>query len=176
METSEHEAETKPTRKRTSKKIALFGIGFVVVAALLAGLWAWQATRPKSLMPQDIRTQATAFTPYFYFDKIPAGYELSASQLDKELGVALFSLKKLGRPTVSISEQRLSGNLNPNTLLKGGESVRDAVKPAIINSVEGRYVGIMVDTDNKTLILLNTTGDAEKQDLKDLLQGLKPIK
>jgi|GEM_PF-2411208 len=181
MESSEHTAveasEVKPTRTKKSKKKILFG-SFVIVAALLigAGFWVWQAMQPKSLMPKDISSQITTFTPYFYFDEVPAGYKLSKSRMEKEFGVALFSLTKLGRPAITMSEQPLSSGLDPNQLLKGGESVRGAAQPATINSVEGRYVGIMVDTSNKTMILLNTTNDAEKEDLKDLLRGLKPVK
>jgi hypothetical protein len=177
---SEHTAteisEAKPARTKKSKKKLLFGSLILAAVLIGAGFWTWHAMQPKSLMPKDISSQITTFTPYFYFDEVPAGYELSKSRVEKEFGVALFSLTKLGRPAVTLSEQPLSSGLDPNQLLKGGESVRGAAQPATINSVEGRYVGIMVDTKSKTMILLNTTNDAEKEDLKDLLKGLKPVK
>jgi len=171
------EADIVSARYKKSKKKLLFGsIAIAVVLLAVGAFLIWRTMQPKSLMPKDIKSQITAFQPYFYYDEVPAGYKLADTQLDKEFGVVLFSLTKLGRPAVSISEQPLSSSLDPNQLLKGGESVRGAELPATINSVEGRYVGIMVDTERKTMILLNTTSEAEKQDLQDLLKGLKPVK
>lgn len=181
MESNEREqaevAYKTPSHHSKSKKKLVIGSVILAIAIIVGGgFWVWQATRPKFLMPKDISSQVTSFTPYFYFDEVPAGYKLADSRLDKEFGVALFSLTKLGRPAITVSEQPLSGSVDPNKLLKGGESVRGTTGPATINQVEGRLVGIMINTDNKTMILLNTTSDAEKQDLKDLLKGLKPIK
>ena len=181
MEINEHGPEVdydaRPMHRKKSKKKYLFGLSILLAAVVIGGgFWAWRTMQPKPLMPKDISSQITTFRPYFYFDEVPADYKLADSRFDKEFGVALFSLTKLGRPAITIAEQPLSSELDPNQLLKGGESVRDTAGPATINSVEGRLVGIMVDTENKTMILLNTTTDAEKQDIKDLLKGLKPIK
>jgi hypothetical protein len=176
----EEEAQgEKPVKRRGSVKPG-YVFGIIAAIAILAGAAGggytlWKSKQPKSLLPRELASQEVNFLPYFYFDKIPANYTISSSEYNEANGALLVTFTRPGRASISLSEQRLSGGLDLEGLMRGGETVRGAAEPAIINKVPGRFVGIMADTDGKTLILFNAPNDADKQDLSDLIAGLKPL-
>jgi hypothetical protein len=164
-----------PPKRRVSKKVLASILGLTIFGLLLLGGLLWQLKAPSSLLPADSIPQNARFLPYFYFDEVPAGYQLGDVTADKETGVVLFELTHPEKPTVMLAEQSFSDKINPDDLLRDGDTVKDTAHPAAINSVEGRLVGIMIDSETATMILFNAPGDADKQDLKALLQGLKRV-
>lgn len=150
--------------------------GIAVVLLVAGGILFWQLRPSQALLPEKFATRTDSFQHYFYFGKMPAGYHIDEENAGYAESILIIPLKKPDQPTVVMTQQRLSEDLDTEELMKNGDKVTDAVKPAVINSVEGRLVGILIDKDGKTLVLLNSPGNTDKETLKALLQGLRPVK
>jgi hypothetical protein len=151
----------------SSQRLIIFGVGLIVLG--VGGFFIWKASQQDSLLPKDL---TSANVPYFYFDQVPAGYHIKETRTDDEFGVTAIGLAKAGRPEIILTEQKVSNSPGMEALAKNGEEVNDTPYPAVINSVEGRLVGIM--SDSKSLVIFNAPTGTDKQDLKRLLQGLEP--
>jgi len=161
--------EAKPKKQHILVKRLLL-TALLIVLIGICSFFVWKLNRPKSLLPKNI---SATNAPYFYFGKIPAGYYLKESRTHEELDATAFGLAKPGKPEIILTEQKITKGPDMDQLMQNGEEIKDAPYPAVINAVEGRIVAIMSDTDSKTLVILNAPGNAEKQDLKQLLLGLK---
>ena len=177
MEAGEEIVIKKPRRVWLPRQLFLmFGLPILLGVSGGIGYAVWKSQQPKSLLPASVASSETAFLPYFYYDEIPVNYTVSKASFDAASGIMLITLTRPGRPPISLSEQLLSDKIDLDGIMRGGETVEGAPKPAIINKVPGRYVGIMADSDGKTLILFNTTNETEKRDLSKLISGLLPVK
>jgi hypothetical protein len=168
--------EQAPARKPGRKKVRLIVGCLAILLAVASCLFLWQASRPNSLLPGEARALLDAgYTPYYYFDSIPAGYTLRDTQIDNDL--AVFTLGKKGSPTIALTQQQLPAELDTDELIQDSdEKIRDTAQEAILNSVEGRKVAVMIDKQGGTLIILNAPRDTDKEDIKSLVRGLRPVK
>lgn len=158
------------------QKLLLIAVGIIAGILIAGGIVFWHAHQRQSLLPEEFTAQSVPFQRYFYFDSIPAGYTLDGPSSRYSGGVLLVSLTKPQQPPVVITEQKLAENMGIESLMEGGEKITGTAVPAVINTVEGRLVGILADKDGKTLILLNTSSNTDKQALRALIQGLKPLR
>ena len=147
----------------------------LIVLGIASGLILWNATKSTSLLSKNVAGQITGFTPYFYFDEIPAGYTFDQSRAKIDQGVLFLPLTKSGSPDIVLTEQVWDPSLKINDLEGRGTKIKDAAGPAAINSVEGRQVGVMVIPRDHTLVLLNCPGGTDKDVLASLLLGVKRI-
>ncbi|HSW66648.1 MAG TPA: hypothetical protein VLI54_05925 [Bacillota bacterium] len=152
-------------------------IGLLAALCLIVIGFALRYTlQPKSLFPGALARQSNHFVPYFYFDKVPAGYTLDVSKSSANDTALLMTLTKAGEPPLVLSEQQLPDRLSREEIFQNGEKVDVANGRATINSVEGRLVGAYTPSEHDLLILLNAPGQASKDDMKLLLQALKPVR
>lgn len=163
--------------KGRRKKLRLLIGSLLLFTALTAtGAFIWIQRPATSLLPALIAQKTTTFTPYFYFDKIPAGYSLDTIHISFDDDVLIMPLKKAGSPPIILTEQAIADNLSQEEVQKNGEAISGTASPATINKVEGRLVGTMFASDHKTLILLTTATNTNEDDLMALLRELKPLR
>jgi hypothetical protein len=165
-------AASKPNRsKRTTGTIIACGCALTIA---VAGLVFWgKHQKTASLLPKQIADQAQ-FTPYFYFDTIPAGYTIGTTQTDG--GVIMVSLVKKDSPTIVLTEQSLPEKLDVSSLQRNEDKIKGTEAPATINKVGERLVGTMIDKKNSVLVLLSVPGDTSKNDLSTMLKNLRLIR
>lgn len=155
-----------------AKVLWLVGAGLVVVGV---GLGWYFLARPVALLPASITNRIYGFSLYFYEHNIPGGYNVDASQVIYSGQVLMVPLTKPNAPTIVLTEQPLP-NIPDDNIQQNGEGVTVSTGKATINNIEGRLVGTLIPSDRHTLILLNAPGEANKDDLKVLLQELRPLK
>ncbi len=139
------------------------------------GFLAWQSLSSEPLLPPEITQKITGFTPYFYERRVPGGYTVDQSRVLYDGQVLMIPLTKAGVPSIILTEQQLPQNLPDENVQQNGESVTVTTGKATINNVEGRLVGTLLARQHRTLILLSSPNDTNKDDLKMLLQKLRPI-
>lgn len=155
-----------------------YGASIAVASCIAAAVTLALVTNHKhsyaSLLPERIATQATTFDPYFYRNKIPAGYTFDDSRISFDQGVLIVPLAKPGSPAITLTEQAAPANVTAENLQQNGARVSGTAAPATINDIEGRLLGTMIVStqQGRTLVLLNAPGNADKADLTALLQGL----
>ena len=168
------------SRERWPRLTVIIGTSLIILAGLGGGVWAiWNAHRqPETLLPAALLQQAHGFTPYFYAGQIPAEYTLDTSKATIDQGVLIMPLTSAGKPSIVLTEQSAPSSVSQQDLQQNGDKVDGTIAPATINDIEGRLLGTMIVADKQghTLILLNALGNANKADLTDLLQGLRPTK
>jgi hypothetical protein len=165
-------ATSKPNRsKKTMITIIICGCALAIAVASLVFWGKHQKTT--SLLPKRIADQAQ-FTPYFYFDTIPAGYAIGTTQTDE--GVIMVSLVKKDSPTIVLTEQSLPEKLDVSSLQRNEDKIKGTKAPATISKVGERLVGTMIDKNNGVLVLLSETGGTNKNDLSTMLKSLRLIR
>jgi len=165
------EAEKK---RRIGGRMRWMLIMGALVALSAAGVLTWRLTRPaSSLLPASITKQVTSFTPYFYFNSIPADYTLDITHASVRDDVMFVPLTRAGSSQVVLTEQLLPSTLHRDDVQQNGNPVDNTLGTATVNNIEGRQLGTMIV--GKTLILLSGSTDTSKEDLIKLLQGLKPL-
>ena len=160
---------TRPVRLRMILIVVSICVALVTV---IVGFRLF--TKDTFLLPADIGQQVTGFTPYFYNNRIPAGYALDAARSSYGNKVLMLPLTKSGAATIVMTEQHLPDSLSDEAIQQNGESVASTAGKAAINSIEGRLVGTLIIRDRKTLIIFNAPGEAAKDDIRALLQALVP--
>jgi hypothetical protein len=149
----------------------------ILLALLIAGgLFSWFGRgQPNGLLPAGLTKHITSFTPYFFKSNIPAGYAVDTGHTQYSEGTLFITLTKAGQPSLVLTEQPMPSNLTDQDIQQNSSSIKNTSDPATINDIEGRLVGTMVARARNTLILLNAPGNASKDDLTVLLQGLEPL-
>lgn len=161
----------------TKKALIVVGVALLFICLVLSWWFFWKPNQSHSLLPATVAKQITNFTPYFFFDKIPDSYSLDEKNISFDDGVVIMSLTKPHNPTLVLTEQTLPTNLPPNLLQeKDSEKVKNTAAPAIINKVEGRFVGIMTSQEHELLLIINAPGNMRTEDISSFLQALKPVK
>jgi hypothetical protein len=161
-------------RPRPAKLRILVIAAVICVAVAVVGFML--LTKSSFLLPASTVQQVTGFTPYFYNGSVPAGYTFDASRITYGSNILMLPLTKSGSATIIMTEQQLPDNLSDQDIQQNGESVTSTVGKASINTIEGRLVGTLIVRDRKTLIILNAPGEASKDDIRALLQGLVPVR
>jgi hypothetical protein len=160
------------TTRTVIKRRLLIGVGCAVI--VFVGVILWQVMAPKPLLPNSILSQLHNFSPYFYFDRVPAGYTVDIAHANANGGLLFVPLTKQGSPTIVLTEQQMPTKLTNQDIQQGGKKVESVEGSATVNSIEGRQVGTLI-TSRKTLILLNGPEDTSMDDLAELLRGLKAL-
>lgn len=153
-------------------------IGVTLCTAAAGGVALWQLNKQQSLLPDSVVKKIGAFTPYFYNQRIPAGYSLDREHTVYDHNVLIVTLTQASDPSVVITEQPLPSDLPEDIAFKGDktEKVETTNGKAVMNDVEGRLVGTMITNDRTTLIIINTTHKTYKNDMVALLQGLVALR
>lgn len=159
-----------PHHNRFKSVLLLIGVGLLLLAT--GWLLAWQLTKSPTLLPAATTQQITGFTPYFYNNSVPAGYTFDPAALRFTNGILVATLTKQGAPSITMTQQRLPADLTDDAIQQNAETVATNVGKASINTIEGRLLGSFIVRDRNTLILFNCSGDANKDDIRALLQNL----
>src|SRR6476469_8965359 len=146
--------------------------------ALVAAGWllAWQFTKSPTVLPPTITHQVTGFTPQFYSDTVHSGYEYSPGGVVYARGILTVTLTKKDAPAITMTQQHVPADLSDDAIQQNAEAVATSIGKAAINTIEGRLLGSLIVRDRGTLILFNTSGDANKDDIRALLQNLRPAR
>lgn len=173
------ESAVKPRRRKlfSVKRISLALLVAVIVLGSGFSI-ALSRNQPHPALPVALARQIQGFTPYFYPDAKhpPAGYQLDVSQSKFTGGILFLRLTRPGSPDIILSEQAFDARLNRATLLDTSTKFTTLAGSSSIDNVENRWLGTTITNDNQVLILANSTGQADSQDLKGVLGSLQPVR
>lgn len=153
--------------------LVVWAAGILAVVTVVMGALYFTQLKQQPLLSPAITSAVHGFSTYFYSGSIPVGYTLNADGINMQNGMLFLPLVKAGKPSVTITEQAIGDKFDFDSLQTYATKVEGAVAPAIINDVEGRLVGIMPVRDTKTLVLLNATPGMDKDELTELIKGLR---
>jgi hypothetical protein len=160
--------------RRIKKYWVVCGGVALIVAALLAAIWAWHpwSHANNAALPPAITAQIKTFTPYEPL-LLPAGLSLDKSSASFDGNALIFRLSKTGG-TMVVTEQnsppKLADGKYDSEKVDGVDGVayisRDHTRTFATFFANGRG-------GKPTMILINTSDPFTSDDFKDLLRGFR---
>jgi hypothetical protein len=155
-----------------TSRILLVIIGAVSVMLIVGIVWLVIAIKNVPPVPSAILGKAnfTVYYPEGNLDNIHI--DPKSIRYDENANIIQMTATTPAQHRITISEQALPNTLTFDRLKGQGAVIKDVPGQAAISNVEGRIVASMITSDNKALILLNST-DASSDELTTLLKNMR---